>query len=1510
MKKNKGFTLIELLAVIVITGLLSVMVIPKISTVVTETRMKIYIQDAKKMITQVQYRMSSNNLQIQKPEIGEVIVFSLKYLSANDFRNPPNKGEYLPESSFVVVKNEDGNYEYAVMLVEYTKEHLYQGVEFVTENQVNRKDAIKHVRYFDNDEIRFIETATEEDEEFAKSGQETLSYIDIEYINDSLGKAGVGTATWLDSSFITRSYNVTKADETVMTDAAAPKFKTKITSAESSGVGSLDAILTVEATDDDDPVKSLIVCYRVSDSDSGEYPTPSTTPELCHEYGDSKTFSRNINFANYGLNDVDKTLGFVFITVSDPSGHIVKKMREYDIHKNEGPVIRAFSINKKDGDMQNLSTVKLTLDADDENRAALQVCFAQDYYANNDRCPGEYVSFSSKFANYVTSEYTFVDSRGKALYPDGSTHSLTIFLKDSNGLISYTTTNYKLHNNKAPEFDSFVVTPIPYEKAPEFNSLYFYLTMDISDDTSDANNIYIQVGDDEPMTYAQYKQQYYSVPHTGGISGAFKAPGVYDGKKKEVFVKVWDELQRQYGLQSDANFRIATIENLYTASIPQFAYDRVESATQVCTDSNHCLTKDPGSATIKFKNPRFTDINNSSQSDLSRITKVCISANKDDCYAVEENAANFVTIDKIKNKNYKLKLNNKTNYATEEEVYFYYNTIVNNKFECLLVANDICNPTEEGYGCMVVGGEECTPQSVKYTTYGNKAPEIHGNLIVTPAAKEFDVNTSAIHIDISKLTYSDDFNDYKISFCYRDVSDGSYNGEYRCTPKKTIEQFTKDYIRDEVLDPKTGRTTVKDLSFIMLDNDGNDYVSYTNQEMRMYIKVLDHFNTPTLSEPVTYRMSDAGAPIITDVILIPQEFEDEVDETGSNTFNVKFRVMDPSDTYTICLKEIKDNRVESCTDAEFIGNPLNGGEPYDGDNLNSNFAYFNGVDSFDWDPDYDPEHKEGDRTKYFHFEAKDSTGKITEWSERLVYKLYTSCVHDETKDNRVGNKFVSAEFTGGTEISAQACHGRCLDIGENVGVRAYYIQHMTSKDAYSGVTCLYDERTEENCTNRKCLDVSNLSQYTFYSANYEAVSPSFQTQNSEITETVESDTPRNTKCNNLRKLTYSYSTRDTTFLFSMLDYKCEEKSNGVYQYCNRYADNLCDGEREYADCMTREASKCQQLMDEKCANPVTKTYEKVTCTKPNTPDGEWADFIEIYCNQNSEDYKQFGFCVEPDPECMEAAGMSNSSATAPSSVGNDSASSSSSCGITPGTTRPSSCKKKYQTSTGRCFPYCEGTYENCTQDELDNIKCIPQKDECSVTPTSTIPNKCDSSFINPKTKKCYPYCSGTYTNCTKDELIDKKCTPKKACEVHPSTERPENCYSQYIDPKTNKCYPYCVGKDDNCTEDELSSIKCTPTKYVLHGDLPDYCVRVCLNKYNCTKDTHQEPKIYTCNYVYRKYKAKKIVGSNVILFQPYNTGDRLCQSFVDEHRDRFYSFEQKYIQFDDEAEADYFTIGS
>jgi len=159
MKKNtKGFTLVELLAAIIIFGVISIYAIPHIVGLLDDSRKKMYVSDAQRMITQVEYKMRANNSIMEKPDSNDCIVVSLLYLDTSDFDVAPNGGEYLKENSFVVVKNNNGNFEYAVTLVEKTKKGGYLGIDLTSKNSLSIGSAVNHVIGFSQSELIDVNT--------------------------------------------------------------------------------------------------------------------------------------------------------------------------------------------------------------------------------------------------------------------------------------------------------------------------------------------------------------------------------------------------------------------------------------------------------------------------------------------------------------------------------------------------------------------------------------------------------------------------------------------------------------------------------------------------------------------------------------------------------------------------------------------------------------------------------------------------------------------------------------------------------------------------------------------------------------------------------------------------------------------------------------------------------------------------------------------------------------------------------------------------------------------------------------------------------------------------------------------------------------------------------------------------------------------------------------------------------------------------------------------------------
>ncbi len=134
VKKN-GFTLIELLAALVILGILMAVAVPNVLGILNQNKITTYIEDTKKLATTAEYKFRGNN-SVVRPTSGNCIIMSLTYLDQSEFESPPNEGEYLKESSFVVIKRSGSTYEYYPQLIEKTKTGAYRGVLVVNSKKL------------------------------------------------------------------------------------------------------------------------------------------------------------------------------------------------------------------------------------------------------------------------------------------------------------------------------------------------------------------------------------------------------------------------------------------------------------------------------------------------------------------------------------------------------------------------------------------------------------------------------------------------------------------------------------------------------------------------------------------------------------------------------------------------------------------------------------------------------------------------------------------------------------------------------------------------------------------------------------------------------------------------------------------------------------------------------------------------------------------------------------------------------------------------------------------------------------------------------------------------------------------------------------------------------------------------------------------------------------------------------------------------------------------------------
>lgn len=134
---RKGFTLIELLGVIVILSIIMMIAIPNITSVLDKGKKDNYLADARKLITQAEYKIRNGS--IDKPGSNDIYIITLAYLGTNDIEKDPDGNVYSLTDSYVAVVRKDGYLEYYVNLVAETNEGN-KGIKLTHEDNLTDKD--------------------------------------------------------------------------------------------------------------------------------------------------------------------------------------------------------------------------------------------------------------------------------------------------------------------------------------------------------------------------------------------------------------------------------------------------------------------------------------------------------------------------------------------------------------------------------------------------------------------------------------------------------------------------------------------------------------------------------------------------------------------------------------------------------------------------------------------------------------------------------------------------------------------------------------------------------------------------------------------------------------------------------------------------------------------------------------------------------------------------------------------------------------------------------------------------------------------------------------------------------------------------------------------------------------------------------------------------------------------------------------------------------------------------
>ena len=1046
MKDNKGFTLVEVIAVVAIIGILAVLAVPRIVGLFTTSRNKVYIEDAIRLVSQAKYTMNAKSVKIEKPENGEVIVFSMSYLNSGEFQQPPNGGSYLTDSSFVVVKNSNGEYYYSVMLVEYTKKQQYIGVEFSTESVLEQKDAVKHVRAFSLEELGYVNKERSE----ANNGQ----FVDGDFITNQIHSAS-GDSWVFDDGDIIGYYDTDIDEPEAIADTLSPRV-----SARFSKVGSMNTVLSIMATDTDNDTSDLKVYYKISKNKNDTYPDPQTATG--YNYGNGTSFNLPIDFSVYNFTHDKRELAYVYIVVADPNNNYTQKRLIYDIHVNEEPSIKTFSLSRLPGDKYNMpkTAINLRVEDDMDNSEDLLVCFSQDVKVET--CP-EYKAYSEYFEDNNTYTYTFKDDHSRDIIePDGSSHKLYVYVLDSSGAKTKEEVDYSIYLNKNPKIESLsFTTSCAYavngvcQCTGNCNSLTVGVNLSVSDDITDVGDIQIKLYQKEGNTEKGVVQMPYSEFQRGDHKYTFL--GKYDGESRTLYVDIFDE----YG-KSDSTSLV--LDNVYKDLPPVIT--KTAGTDFITSREKPCSVCDNGGSYAAHLNFSVSD----DTTPVDEI-KVCVSENAGECDESHIHTSNFVR---------------------------YANLSKDFTFSHSPITTDLIYPspaiTKNLYVAIADNYDNYIPyndyEPIVYQLYNNQPPTTVGNYTITSVSDQR--NLVDVHISLVNLQITDDFGEYTVNYCY-EIPNGDV-----CTGYKSRSEL-ESYLS----------------SFRFTDGEDNP-LRYKGQTIKSHLFIKDNYNEVVRLDGPNYVLYLDLDPFIDALQVRSHE-----SNYGANDFDVKFRIVDYSDVYSVCVTD-----QATCPDSNYFS------EEYDGNSEELHTIAIDGHERFGWTENYTESNPEKTITIF----AKDSYGNVSHAS--VSYELYALCSGEKTLiDDSVSYSALSEDT-----ISPNKCGGLCYHHHGNDtnGIYANYKKTLNYLDSNVGYTCPVDSTEKLYCDHADCFETNgqntnnpNVIGLKLFDAN-----ETWYYSNSKVNKTVD---VHKDYCDGVSGDAYFYPD----------DYRCD------HYFCEEKADNYC-----------------------------------------------------------------------------------------------------------------------------------------------------------------------------------------------------------------------------------------------------------------------------------------------------------------------------------------------------------------
>ncbi len=1166
-KNNKGFTLIEIIAVVALLGILGVIAIPRIFDMVNNNRNSVYIQDAIRLIAKAQFTMNEKSVKIEKPDNDEVIVFSMKYLSTSDFQNPPNGGTYLTESSFVLVKNINGEYVYSAMLVEQTKKGYYMGVELSTESALNAKDAIKHVRLFKEDEIAYFDEST--------SSINGGLFINSAFINDfiKLGEDDDENDWELDDDDIIGYYNNEGESEEDVQDTNSPKIQAKF-----SVSGSLQTVLNITAKDADSEVSQLKVFLKISHSKTDSYPNVDSDPY--EYYGSENVYTKNINFADYGFSYTNRETAYVYIAVADDTGNVTHKKLSYDVHENEKPNIIDYKITNIPGNAQNMPKARVYLDVKDDMDAKgdLQVCFTQSVTANAASC-SNYKSYASYFGTSGYYDYTFKDDNGNDItIPDGSSHDLKVFVRDSMGLNSNSIVTYSIYKNNPPVINSFSFNKKCYVDSSgscvnNKYSLTVGINISIDEDLSsnDKVNIEFYQLDAQGRKKLPISTNYERIISNGQ---EYIFDGDYDGVSRKLYVEVTDE----YGAKTTSDL---VLDHVYKDQPPTISLI-TEGSTEVpfitslvapCSGASSCTDSSYGG---NYK----TKLNFNLDDDITDVNdiKVCVSETENDCSESNKNSNNFVKYSAFSS-SYEFEPNSDLGEmiynGDEKSLYF---AAVDGKGNWI------------GYN---------NYQPITYKVYKNQKPKVSGNYTVSSVS---DKNIYAIKVNLENLNIVDDFNDYQAKFCYTAGNEAEQCSDY------------KDYsaLADEL-----------STYYELMGADGK-HVRHLGQDVSFKIKIKDNYNDSCVtSDNPEYELYQDQVPVIksSSVVSSTEDYENFI-------FYLSFEVVDYEDEYSVCV-----SNNSSCSGGQFLEDVFTGlNSASDGTDNNNETpgVTVNGSDTLGWSSTY----QDPDNNKTFYLVVKDSYDNVV--NKELHYTTYKLCSNPDYMID-TGEEPTYTIKTG-QAISPAYCGGKCYHnitdrSGNNVTNTIFGLYEKKTNfmdtlvgDETSSNKCSVSEETSLYCDYVDCFDTGHDTNSNLISLNLEEPTTKWYYSNTHVKRKV-----LKPYCENLDGESY-FSPYDVRCESAGVSYCADYANTACQDDINQYNNALQTYEQNAITNMKQElVLKFASLQDTiyMCA-PYSYHIDDEIVTNGKSA---WLNYYENYCNSNSGNSPEICNAISHKTEC-------------------------------------------------------------------------------------------------------------------------------------------------------------------------------------------------------------------------------------------------------------------------------------